>query len=129
MNLNIEKWNIRRLAVEAEIKRLKGIRDESGQINLTWKILTELGKLQGEAHGLYTIRAHELGHLHQVKEVSYRGTPGDLKGTVHKVVTARTMEDQAKEIEKLLAAGYGQYLCAASDPGPQPSPEMEQKSA
>lgn len=96
MKINLEKWNTRRLAVEAEIRTLKtGIREGSDRpLDLwnpdtrkyeqkvawvqpgfgTYKEYARLDLLKNEATCLYKVRAQYRGRQHQLLAVTYSPT-------------------------------------------------------
>lgn len=114
MKLDHQKWNKRRLEVEAEIRRVKEILHTPGHQG-SWKEWSDLGKASYEATSLYMLRA-ELrgeGRLHAKVEVRYVSDPKEPGRTIKQVVQL-TREDQR---ERAFAGWHHDYL------KPEPQPE------
>lgn len=118
MKLDHEKWNKRRLEVEAGIAKVKDILHTPGHQG-SWQEWSEFRKLAYEATSLYMLRA-ELrgeGRLHSKTIVQYVSDPrgGEYRGTTVKQVIEVTREDQRKRV---FAGWHHDYL------KPEPAPEV-----
>ena len=121
MKLDHQKWNKRRLEVEAEIRKIKEVLQTPGHQG-SWKEWSDLGKLSHEATSLYMLRA-ELrgeGRLHAKTEVKYVGevVNGFYTGRTIKQVVEVTRDDQRK---RAFAGWHHDYL--------KPEPVAEPVSA